>query len=86
MERQPHTDQEGHTMNITAITGRLTADPEPRFTPGGTAVTTLRVANNDRDDIEKPLERVEQHHLKASPKSGLAVASVHANQRKIQEP
>ena len=37
-------------MNITAITGRLTADPELRFTPGGTAVTTLRVANNDRDD------------------------------------
>ena len=37
-------------MNTTTITGRLTADPELRFTPTGTAVTTLRVANNDRDD------------------------------------
>ena len=37
-------------MNTTTITGRLTADPELRFTPGGTAVTTLRVANNDRDE------------------------------------
>jgi len=37
-------------MNTTTITGRLTADPELRFTPSGTAVATLRVANNDRDD------------------------------------
>ena len=37
-------------MTGGASTGRLTADPELRLTPGGTAVTTLRVANNDRDD------------------------------------
>ena len=30
-------------------------------------------ANYDRDNIEKPLERVEQHGLQASAKSGFAL-------------
>src|ERR1700730_17366215 len=32
------------------------------------------------------LSALEQHHLKASARVGLAVASVHADQRKVQEP
>lgn len=31
-------------MNVVALIGRLVADPELRYTPGGTAVTTLRLA------------------------------------------
>ena len=34
--------------NITIIGGRLTADPELRFTPGGAAVANFTVAANDR--------------------------------------
>ena len=35
-------------INIVALVGNLTRDPELRHTPSGTAVTTLRVAVNDR--------------------------------------
>ncbi len=35
-------------VNIVALVGNLTKDPELRHTPSGTAVTTLRVAVNDR--------------------------------------
>jgi single-strand DNA-binding protein len=35
-------------INIVALVGNLTKDPELRHTPSGTAVTTLRVAVNDR--------------------------------------
>lgn len=35
-------------LNKVQLTGRLGADPEPRFTPQGTAVTTFRVASNRR--------------------------------------
>jgi len=33
-------------LNKVMLTGRLGADPEMRFTPQGTAVTTFRVASN----------------------------------------
>ncbi len=33
-------------INTVTIVGRLTADPELRFTPGGTQVCTLRLASN----------------------------------------
>jgi len=36
------------SINIVAMTGNLTADPELRTTHGGTAVMTLRLANNVR--------------------------------------
>lgn len=35
-------------INIVALVGNLTRDPELRHTPSGTAVTTLRIAVNDR--------------------------------------
>ena len=35
-------------INSVALVGNLTKDPELRHTPSGTAVTTLRVAVNDR--------------------------------------
>lgn len=35
-------------INVVAITGNLTKDPELRSTPGGTAVCKLRVAVNSR--------------------------------------
>lgn len=35
-------------INIVALTGNLTKDPELRHTPGGTAVCTLRLAVNER--------------------------------------
>jgi single-strand DNA-binding protein len=35
-------------VNIVVLLGRLTRDPELRYTPGGTAVATLGVAVNNR--------------------------------------
>jgi single-strand DNA-binding protein len=35
-------------LNTVALIGNLTRDPELRYTPSGTAVTTLRIAVNDR--------------------------------------
>jgi single-strand DNA-binding protein len=35
-------------LNKVQLTGRLGADPEPRYTPQGSAVTTFRVASNRR--------------------------------------
>ena len=35
-------------INTVVLVGRLTRDPELRHTPSGTAVTTLRIAVNDR--------------------------------------
>lgn len=35
-------------INVVAITGNLTRDPELRSTPGGTSVCSLRVACNGR--------------------------------------
>lgn len=41
-------------MNTVNIIGRLTRDPELRFTQGGTAVTTVRVAIPRRKSKDKP--------------------------------
>ena len=35
-------------INSVVLVGNLTRDPELRHTPSGTAVTTLRIAVNDR--------------------------------------
>jgi len=35
-------------LNVVVLLGRLTRDPELRYTPGGTAVTTLGLAVNNR--------------------------------------
>ena len=35
-------------INSVVLVGNLTRDPELRHTPAGTAVTTLRIAVNDR--------------------------------------
>jgi single-strand DNA-binding protein len=36
------------SVNVVALVGNLTRDPELRHTPSGTAVSTLRIAVNDR--------------------------------------
>lgn len=36
------------SLNVVALIGNLTKDPELRHTPAGTAVTSLRIAVNDR--------------------------------------
>ena len=47
----------GNGLSLTIIRGNVTADPEMKFTPGGQARTTLRVAVNkrfkDRDGNKK---------------------------------
>ena len=42
----------GPAVNAVHLLGRLTADPEMRYSPEGTAVTTLRLAVNDRAEAE----------------------------------
>ncbi len=42
-----------------SIIGRLTADPEMRYTPGGAAVTNFNVASNKRISKERNGETVE---------------------------
>ena len=42
----------GPAVNAVHLLGRLTADPEMRYTPEGTAVTTMRLAVNDRAEAE----------------------------------
>ncbi|MGQ0678327.1 MAG: single-stranded DNA-binding protein [Actinomycetota bacterium] len=43
-------------MNTVTLIGRLTQDPELRFTDGGTAVCTIRLAvpRRKRDGVEQP--------------------------------
>src|SRR5258706_11447193 len=36
------------SVNKVIIVGNLGADPEPRYTPGGDAVTNIRVATTDK--------------------------------------
>jgi len=54
-EAAPSTPQDeqparryGPSLNRVQLVGRLAAQPELRFTPNGKAVTTLRLATNDR--------------------------------------
>jgi single-strand DNA-binding protein len=66
-------------LNVVILRGNLTFDPELRHTPAGTAVTTVRVANNrsygENDwvnyvDVElwgKKAELVAEYFSKGSP-------------------
>lgn len=38
-------------INVVILVGNLTRDPELRYTPGGTAVTTLGLAVNNRRKV-----------------------------------
>ena len=57
-------------LNTVTITGRLTANPELRYTNDGKAVTNMRVAVNDRTDFVdvtvwgKPAEAVAERKAK----------------------
>ena len=42
----------GPAVNRVVLLGRLTADPEMRYTPGGHSVATLRLATNEREEPE----------------------------------
>lgn len=42
----------GLGVNRVTLVGRLTADPELRYSESGTAMTRLRMATNDREEPE----------------------------------
>jgi len=51
VEETPRSSRSGG-INRVILAGRLTADSEVRFTQGGHAVATLRVATNEREEPE----------------------------------
>jgi len=51
IEETPRSSRTGG-INRVILAGRLCADPEVRFTQGGHAVATLRVATNKREEPE----------------------------------
>ncbi len=51
VEETPRASRRSGINHVT-LTGRLTADPEVRYTQGGHAVATLRIATNDREEPE----------------------------------
>jgi single-strand DNA-binding protein len=46
------TERRPRAHNRVSLIGRLTADPELRFTGNGTAVTRLRIANNGAYEVQ----------------------------------
>lgn len=53
------------TVNKVILIGRLGADPEIRYTPGGRAVTNFRIATNEswKDKDGQQQERTEWHNI-----------------------
>jgi single-strand DNA-binding protein len=51
-QEQTSTKSRGPSVNRVTLIGRCVADPELRFTGSGKAVTSLRVATNDRQDVQ----------------------------------
>ncbi len=51
VEETPRTPRRSGINHVT-LCGRLTADPELRYTQAGHAVATLRIATNDREEAE----------------------------------
>lgn len=49
---QPERRQQGPSLNRVSLIGRLTADPQLRYTSNGTAVTNFRIANNGTDGVQ----------------------------------
>ncbi len=49
---QTERRRRGPSVNYVALIGRLTADPEMRYTPKGIAVTRFRLANNGTDEVQ----------------------------------
>lgn len=50
LEAAPHS--RGGAINRVILVGRPTTDPELRYTSGGHAVATLRIATNEREEPE----------------------------------
>lgn len=48
----PAPRRRGPSLNRVTLIGRLTADPQLRFTPNGIAVTSFRLANNGTDEVQ----------------------------------
>jgi single-strand DNA-binding protein len=48
----PAPRRRGPSVNRVTLIGRLTADPQLRYTPNGTAVASFRIANNGTDDVQ----------------------------------
>ena len=46
------TQSRGPSLNRVSMIGRLTADPQLRYTPNGTAVASFRIANNGTDEVQ----------------------------------
>ena len=57
-------------INSVVLVGNLTRDPELRHTPSGTAVTTLRIAVNDR--VKRGEEWVGRRRTTSTSPSGAA--------------
>lgn len=52
MSLATHSEWRAAVTNVVVLGGNLTADPELRYTASGTAVATLRLANNQFGDDE----------------------------------
>ncbi|MCH7496544.1 MAG: single-stranded DNA-binding protein [Candidatus Marinimicrobia bacterium] len=54
-----------NSVNKVILVGHVGADPEPRYTPSGTAVVNLRMATNEswRDADGNDQERTEWHRV-----------------------
>lgn len=62
-------------MNRATLVGNLTADPELRYTQGGTAVLNLRMATNEKyKKDEEWVDRVDYHNVVIWGKRGEGLA------------
>jgi single-strand DNA-binding protein len=51
-DNPPAARRRGPSLNRVSLIGRLTADPQLRYTTNGTAVTSFRIANNGTDEVQ----------------------------------
>ena len=48
----PAPRRRGPSLNRVSLIGRLTKDPQLRYTPNGTAVASFRIVNNGTDELQ----------------------------------
>lgn len=72
-------------LNKVMLIGNLTADPELRFTQGGSAVLNVRLATNESylDSNKVRQERVDYHSVVIWGKRGEALAKIMAKGGKV---
>ena len=57
-------------MNTFIVTGRLTADPQIRYTPAGAAIATFRIA------VDRPFTSGENRKMDGEDRGGLGSTGV----------